>query len=53
MKNDAERHSRSMNAHFCRILELYLDGQLVPVEDLAKTPAVRSLIKEAIKEAVK
>ena len=53
MKEDAERHSRSLNAHFCRILELYFDGELVPVNDLAKTPAVRSLVKEAIKEATK
>ena len=53
MKEDAERHSRSLNAHFVRILKLYFDGQLVPVEDLVKTPAVRNLIKEAIKEAVK
>ena len=57
MKDDAKRHSRSMNAHFCRILQLYLDGELIPVNDLVKTPAVRNLVKEigkaAIKEAVK
>ena len=32
---------------------LHLDGQLVPVEDLVKTPAVRNLIKEAIKDVVR
>ena len=53
MKDDAKRHSRSLNAHFCRILQLYFDGELVPVADLAKTPVVRSLVKEAIKEAIK
>ena len=53
MSKDAERHSRSLNAHFVRILQLYFDGKLVPVEDLVKTPAVRNLIKEIVKETAK
>lgn len=53
MKEDAKRHSRSLNAHFCRILQLYFDGELVPVNDLVKTPAVKNLIKEFAKEVSK
>ena len=53
MKKDAERQNRSMNAHWVRIMQLYLDGELVPVDDLVNTPAVRNLIKAAVKEAVK
>ena len=40
---DAAAHSRSVNAHFVRIMQAYLDGELVPVGELAADPRVRAL----------
>ena len=53
IKKDAELHGRSLNGHMVTIFEDYIEGRSVPVERATKTPALRNLIKEAIKEAVK
>jgi len=51
MKADAETHSRSLNAHFVKILEQYLAGELVPVDELLNDPRSRNLIKAIIQSA--
>lgn len=53
MKEDAQRNSRSLNAHFVKILQLYFDGELVAAKDLAATPGVRAIIREATQVVVR
>ena len=53
IRQDAEEHGRSLNRHMVMIFEDYIEGRLVPVERATKTPALRNLIKEAVKQAVK
>ncbi len=53
IRQDAEAHGRSLNRHMITILEDYIEGRSVPVERATKTPALRNLIKEAVKEAAK
>lgn len=50
---DAAAHSRSVNAHFVKIFQAYLDGELVPVEELVADPRVRALAKAIVDEAAK
>lgn len=51
MKASAEKHSRSLNAHFVKVMEQYLSGELVPVAEILADPASRNLIKALLREA--
>ena len=53
IRQDAKLHGRSLNKHMVMIFEDYIEGRSVPVERAIKTPALRNLIKEAVKQAVK
>lgn len=48
MVADAEKHSRSINAHFVEVLRAYFAGELIPAEKLLTEPSVRHLLQAAV-----
>lgn len=51
LKADAIRNSRSVNQHVVDVLGAYLSGELIPAEKLLTDPAVRRLLRAAIKQS--
>lgn len=45
LRDDAAKHSRSLNAHFIKIVEQYLSGDLIPLDEIAADPRSVNLIK--------
>lgn len=53
LKADAEKNSRSINAHFVKIVEQYLAGDLIPVKNLLTDPAVKNMIAALCSDSAK